>query len=78
MRGRTMIERLTRAQMMQKYPEQYLGLSNVKYHGATVLEGDVVSRGNRSEIFHQQMETDGKVILFYTGQPTGMSVGTIG
>ena len=47
-----MAERLTREQMAEKYPNQWLGIKNVKYKnddGITLESADVVDIGKTKE-----------------------------
>lgn len=65
-----MIERLTREQMAQKYPDMWLGLSNVKYvndDGVTLESADVVySDKTEDELFAMQLDGTEEIISWYT------------
>lgn len=65
-----MIKRLNREQMAEKYPNQWLGIKNVKYKnddGITLESADIVYIGKTKEelIAMQIAGTDG-IIAWYT------------
>ena len=65
-----MIERLTREQMAQKYPDMWLGLSNIKYandDGVALESADVVyTDKTEDELFEIQLDGAEKIISWYT------------
>lgn len=65
-----MIERLTREQMAQKYPDMWLGLSNIKYandDGVTLESADVVyTDKTEDELFEIQLDGAEEIISWYT------------
>lgn len=65
-----MIERLTREQMAQKYPDMWLGLSNIKYandDGVTLESADVVyTDKTEDELFEIQLDGTEEIISWYT------------
>ena len=72
-------KRLSIADIYKEYPDQFIGITNIKYHGGVVLAAEVVCQGTSDEIFLKQMQTDGRIRLFSTKERrVGMSVGVIG
>lgn len=75
-----MAERLTREQMAEKYPNTYLGITNIKYEnddGVTLESADVVytDKTGRELLTMQLAEKEG-IIRWYTndnGLPTGVA-----
>ena len=65
-----MIERLTREQMAQKYPDMWIGLSNIKYandDGVTLESADVnYTDKTADELFQMQVDGTEGVISWYT------------
>ena len=65
-----MIERLTREQMAEKYPDQWLGIKNVKYKnddGITLESADVVDIGKtKEELLAMQIAGTDDIIAWYT------------
>ena len=65
-----MIERLTREQMAQKYPDMWLGLSNIKYandDGVTLESADVVyTDKTEDELIEIQLDGAEEIISWYT------------
>ena len=65
-----MMERLTREQMEQKYPDTWLGLVNIKYandDGVTLESADVVYVDKtEDELFEMQLKGTDGVVSWYT------------
>ena len=57
--------------MEEVYPMKYIGLDNVKYEGddgITVESGEVIyTDKTMDELLEMQIESDGKIVAFYTG-----------
>lgn len=70
-------KQLSIAEIYKEYPNHLIGITNIKYHGGTVLAAEVVCQGSRDEVFDLQMRTEGRIRLFSTKEPTGMGVGVI-
>ena len=72
------IEHLTIEQMSEKYPNTWLGLSNMVYDtdGVTIISADVVyTDKDREELAYLQVEKGENIIDWYTnndGLPLGM------
>ena len=74
------IERLTREQMSEKYPDTWLGITNVKYandDGVTLESADIVyTDKSRDELARLQVIEGEDIIDWYTndnGLPLGMA-----
>ena len=61
--------RLTREQMAEKYPDQWLGISNIQYKdndGITIESADVIyTNKTRDELLELQINSD-NIIGWYT------------
>ena len=75
-----MAERLTREQMAEKYPNTYLGITNIKYEnddGVTLESADVVYTDKTGrELLTMQLAGKEGIIRWYTnynGLPTGVA-----
>lgn len=70
-----MAERLTRQQMAEKYPNQYLGIRNPYYHnndGITLTSAEVVyTNVTEDELVMIQIE-DKSISAWYTNDETPM------
>ncbi len=66
--------RLTRKQLAEQYPDQWLGLINVKYvddDGATLESAEVKYTDKSSkELLMEQIDTDGELKAWYTNENT--------
>lgn len=75
------IERLTREQMIKKYPNQWLGITNEKYindDGITLESAEVVyTDKSRSELISMQVNGSG-IIAWCTNEEGGMPLGLVG
>ena len=73
-----MIEHLTVEQMSERYPNTWLGISNMKYDtdGVTIISADVIyTDKDREELARLQVEKGENIIDWYTdndGLPLGM------
>ena len=76
-----MAERLTREQMAEKYPNTWLGLSNIKYQnddGVTLESADVVyTNKTEDELFEMQLDGIEEIIGWYTND-NGLPLGVAG
>lgn len=76
-----MIERLTREQMAQKYPNIWLGLSNIQYandDGVTLESADVVyTDKTEDELFEMQLDGIEEIISWYTND-NELPLGAVG
>ena len=76
-----MAERLTRQQMADKYPNTWLGLTNVKYvndDGVTLESADVIYTNKSSnELLTIQIAGTNNVIRWYTNE-NGLPLGVAG
>lgn len=74
------VERLTREQMAAKYPNTWLGITNVKYadnDGVTLESADVVyTDKSRRELISMQIKGTG-IRAWYTNE-NGMPLGLVG
>lgn len=74
------VERLTRKQMAAKYPNTWLGITNVKYadnDGVTLESADVVyTDKSRRELISMQIKGTG-IRAWYTNE-NGMPLGLVG
>jgi len=75
-----MVERLTREQMAEKYPNSWLGINNIKYEnndGVTVESADVVyTNKTASELLHMQLTGEEHIMRWFTnddGLPLGVA-----
>lgn len=68
-----MVERLTRQQMAEKYPNQYLGIRNPYYHnndGITLTSAEVIyTNKTERELIMIQIE-DKTISVWYTNDDT--------
>lgn len=68
------IERLTRKEMVQKYPNQYLGIANIQYKdndGVTLESADIIyTDKTENELFKMQLESKGKIRCLFTNDDT--------
>lgn len=75
------IEHLTREQMIKKYPNQWLGITNEEYvdnDGITLEAADIVyTDKTRSELISMQVRNEG-IIAWCTNEEGGMPLGLIG
>ena len=66
--------RLTRKQLAEKYPDQWLGLTDIKWKNddGVTLESAEVSYTDKTskELLMMQIETNGKVKAWYTNERT--------
>lgn len=69
-----MAERLTREQMAEKYPNTYLGITNIKYEnddGVTLESADVVYTDKTSkELLMMQITGKEGIVRWYTNDNT--------
>ena len=76
-----MAERLTREQMAEKYPNTYLGITNIKYEnddGVTLESADVVYTDNtEDELFEMQLDGIESIMCWYTND-NGLPLGVAG
>ena len=76
-----MAERLTREQMAKKYPNQWLGIKNVKYKnddGITLESADVVDIGKtKEELLAMQIAGTDGIIGWYTTE-NNLQLGLVG
>lgn len=82
-----MNERLTWSEIMEKYPDQWVGLSEVEWSGGENGGGGVVSAVvshigmSGDELFNIQIDTGGSTVGMYTNPlkavGTGFPVGVI-
>lgn len=76
-----MAERLTREQMVEKYPNTWLGLKNIKYvndDGVTLESADVVyTDKTEDELFEKQLDGTEGIICWYTND-NGLPLGVAG
>ena len=76
-----MVERLTRQQMAEKYPNTWLGLTNVKYandDGVTLESAEVIYTNKSSnELLMIQIAGTDNVIRWYTNE-NGLPLGVAG
>lgn len=76
-----MAERLTREQMAKKYPNQWLGIKNVKYKnddGITLESADVVDIGKtKEELLAMQIAGTDGLIGWYTTE-NNLQLGLVG
>lgn len=76
-----MAERLTRQQMAEKYPNQWLGIANIKYknnNGITMESADVVyTDKTEEELLLMQIKNTG-IIAWYTTADQEITVGMVG
>lgn len=74
-------ERLTRKEIEEKYPRQYLGLDNVKYKdddGSTIEEAEVLyTDKSMEELLNIQFDSNGKILAFYTGRDRDIPLGAV-
>ena len=72
-----MIEHLTYNQMAEKYPDQWIGINNIKYiddDGVTIESADVIfTDKSKEELFDMQI-IDGSIEVWYTTD-IGLDVG---
>ncbi len=75
-----MVERLTRKQMSEKYPNTWLGINNIKYKnddGITVESADIVyTDKSADELLEMQIDGIDGIIGWYTnddGLPLGVA-----
>lgn len=76
-----MAERLTREQMAEKYPNTYLGITNIKYEnddGVTLESADVVYTDKTGrELLTMQLAGKEGIIRWYTND-NGLPLGVAG
>lgn len=69
-RGVCIVERLTRKQMAEKYPDQYLGIANMQYEnndGVTLESADVVyTNKTDEELLTLQVTGKEDIMCWYT------------
>lgn len=74
------IERLTREEMSEKYPNTWLGISNVKYKnndGVTLESADIIyTDKDMDELVEMQIDGTG-IIAWYTND-AGLTLGLVG
>lgn len=72
-----MVEHLTYEQMARKYPDQWIGISNIKYlndDGVSIESADVVfTDKSKEELFDEQIK-DGSIEAWYTTD-IGLDIG---
>ncbi len=75
-----MVERLTRKQMAEKYPNTWLGINNIKYKnddGITVESADIVyTDKTEDELLEMQIDGIDGIVGWYTnddGLPLGVA-----
>lgn len=76
-----MVERLTREQMETKYPNQWLGIKNIKYRnndGITIESAEVVYVGkNKDELLEMQIDGTDGIFGWYTSE-NNLQLGLVG
>lgn len=76
-----MAERLTREEMSRKYPNQYIGINNIKYQnddGVTVESADVVYTDKSSnELLRMQIAGTDGIVRWYTND-NSLPLGLVG
>ena len=75
-------ERLSWEEIAEKYPDQWVGLTEVEYEaeGSPTIESAVVKYTGRSkfDLTHMQIVTKGKVIARYTNPNGVFQLGVLG
>lgn len=75
-------ERLTWYEIQEKYPDQWVGLTDVKYEeedSPTVDSAIVKYTGkSKADLTHMQIVTKGKVIAIYTDPNGAFQLGVLG
>ena len=77
-----MKERLTRQQMAEKYPNQYLGISNIQYEnndGVTIASAEVIyTDKTEEELLMMQVSGTEDIMCWYTtGSKVNVGVMTL-
>lgn len=76
-----MSERLTREQMAERYPEQWIGIKEPKYmndDGVTLVSAEVVYTGlDKNELLKRQLIGQEEIISWYTTEGN-LSLGMVG
>ena len=76
-----MAERLTKQELAERYPDQWLGLKNVKYkndNGVTLESAEVAyTDKTEKELFMMQIKNTG-VIAWYTTADDEITIGLAG
>ncbi len=74
--------RLTWEQIQERYPNQWVGLSDVEYepdNESTIRCATVIYRDkNKDELTEMQIDTDGKLLARYTTPDDIFQLGTVG
>lgn len=73
MKNNTVPERLTWKQMQEKYPDQWLGLTDVKYldDDGVTIESGVVRYTDKTHSELLEMRLDGEEIVHHHTNPDG-------
>lgn len=77
-----MAERMTWVEIKEKYPDQWVGLTEVEYEpdNDATIESAVVLYTDKtaSELTRMQIQTDGEIIGIYTTPDNEFQLGTVG
>ncbi len=75
-----MTERLTREQMAEKYPNQWLGINNIEYDedNTTLLKADVVIINKTKEELKSLQFSNTGIVAWGTYEDSGDALGAIG
>ena len=67
-----MLKRLTREEIIRRYPNQYVGVKEPEYvdnDGITLKSGIIVfTDKTEDELFDIQINTSGEIISYFTGE----------
>ena len=77
-----MSERLTWKQIQEKYPDQWVGITDVEYepdNDSTIRCATVIAvHKGKNELTEMQLDTKGKVLARYTTPDNVFQLGTVG
>lgn len=75
-------ERLTWKQIQEKYPDQWVGITDVEYepdNDSTIRYATVIDvHKGKDELTEMQLDTHGKVLARYTTPDNIFQLGTVG
>lgn len=75
-------ERLTWKQMQEKYPDQWIGITDVEYeadNNSTIKYATVIYiNKNKDELTEMQIDTQGKILARYTTPDNVFQLGSMG
>lgn len=75
-------ERLTWRQIQERYPDQWVGITDVEYepdNDSTIRYATVVDTSNdKDELTELQLDTNGKILARYTAPDNIFQLGTVG